>query len=59
MVKIPPVKAEDMGSILGQGTKIPHAAEQLSPYSTTTEPMSSGALAPQLESRWGTMKDPT
>ena len=28
--------------ILGQGTKIPHAAEQLSPYDATTEPVCSG-----------------
>ena len=37
MVKNPPSNAEDMGLIPGQGTKIPHAAEQLSPRITTTE----------------------
>ena len=31
VVKNPPSKAGDTGSIPGQGTKIPHAAEQLSP----------------------------
>ena len=31
VVKNPPYNAEDMGSIPGQGTKIPDAGEQLSP----------------------------
>ena len=31
VVKNPPCSAEDMDSIFGQGTKIPHAAKQLSP----------------------------
>ena len=31
MVKNPPYNAGDMGSIPGQGTKIPHATGQLSP----------------------------
>ena len=39
VVKIPPSNAGDTGSIPGQGTKIPHAARQLSPWATTTEPM--------------------
>ena len=38
MVKNPPSNAEDAGSILGRGTKIPHASEQLSPPATATEP---------------------
>ena len=57
--------ARDAGSIPGQGTKIPHAARQLSPCTTTTElahlnwracvprttvPMSSGTHTPQLQS---------
>ena len=61
-----PYNAGDVGSILGQGTKIPHAAGQLSPCATTndlvrlkqracvpqtTEPMRPGACAPQLEKR--------
>ena len=32
-----PSNAGDMGSIPGQGTKIPHATGQLSPRPTTTE----------------------
>ena len=39
VVKYPPANAGDMGSIPGQGTKIPHAAEQLSRCAATTEPM--------------------
>ena len=35
----PPFNARDMGLIPGRGTKIPHAAEQLSPHATTTELM--------------------
>ena len=37
MVKNPPYNAGDADSIPGQGTKIPHAAGQLSPRITTTE----------------------
>ena len=37
VVKKLPSSAGDAGSILGQGTKIPHAAGQLSPCATTTE----------------------
>ena len=66
MVNNPPSNAGDAGSIPGQGTKIPHAAGQLNPRATTTdlarlnerarepqttEPMLSGARAPQLEKR--------
>ena len=39
MVKNPPSNAGDVGSIPGQGTKIPHATGQLSPHATTTEPV--------------------
>ena len=64
VVKNPSSNAGDVGSIPGWGTKIPHAAGQLSPLATitelvhlnerarrlqTTEPMSSGTRAPQLE----------
>ena len=49
VVKNPPSKAEDVGWIPGQGTKIPHAAGQLSPRATTTELVRSRACAPQLE----------
>ena len=37
MVKKPPSNAGDVGSLPGQGTKIPYAAGQLSPCATTTE----------------------
>ena len=64
VVKNPPSNAGDVGSIPGQGATIPHATGQLSPRATTTElahlnkrarvlqttePMCSGARAPQLE----------
>ena len=35
VVKNPPCNAGDRGSILGRGTKIPPASEQLSPRSAT------------------------
>ena len=38
MVKNPPCNAGNTGSIPDWGTKIPHAAEQLSPHTTTFEP---------------------
>ena len=37
MVKNLPYNAGGAGSIAGQGTRIPYAAEQLSPRATTTE----------------------
>ena len=37
MVKNPPANAEDIGSIPGQGTKIPNTLEELSQHSATTE----------------------
>ena len=38
MVKNLPYNAGDAGSMIpGQGTKIPHAAGQLSPHTTTTK----------------------
>ena len=37
VVKNLPYNAGDLGSIPGQGTKIPHATGQLSPRATTTE----------------------
>ena len=49
MVKNPPSSAGDAGSIPGPGTKIPHAAGQLGPRATTTEPTRPGACAQQLE----------
>ena len=49
VIKNLPCNEGDVGSIPGQGTKIPHALEQLSLCATTTEPTCSGACAPQLE----------
>ena len=46
-VKNPPSNAGDVGSILGRGTKIPHAAGQLSPRATTRERKK--PCTPQLE----------
>ena len=37
VVKNPPSNAGDMGSIPGQGTRIPHAAGQVSPRTSTRE----------------------
>ena len=37
-IKAPPCRAGNAGSIPGQGTKLPHAAGQLSPQTATTEP---------------------
>ena len=37
VVKNPPSNAGDVGSIPGRRTKIPHAAEQLSPRASTRE----------------------
>ena len=51
MVKNLPSNAGDAGSIPGRGTKIPHATGQLNPCAATTEPVHSGARAPQLESQ--------
>ena len=41
VVKNLPYNAKNMGSIPGQGAKIPHATEQLSLCATTTEPLHS------------------
>ena len=49
VVKNLPSNAGDEGSILGQGTKIPHAAGQPSSSTSTTEPVHSGTHRPQLE----------
>ena len=42
--------ARDTGSIPGQGTRIPHAVEQLSSCSGSTEPKCSGVYPPRPES---------
>lgn len=49
MVKNPPSNAEDVGSIFGQETNILHALGQLTPHSSTTEPVYSRAPALQQE----------
>ena len=49
MVKNLPSNVGDVGSIPGRGTRIPHAAGQLSPCTATREPTRSGACMPQLE----------
>ena len=59
MFKDPPSNAGEVGSIPGLGTKIPHAAGQLSLSDTTNEPACSEAHAPQLErSSWAASKIP-
>ena len=59
VVKNLPSNAGDTGSIPGRGTKIPHAAGQLSPHAATTEPTCCGAHTPQLESPYATTRVPT
>ena len=49
MVKNSPSSVGDVGSSPGQGTKIPHARELLSPLFATTEPTNFGAYAKQQE----------
>ena len=49
MVKNSLSNAGDVGLIPGRGTKILHAAGQLSPHATTTEHACSRAHVPQLE----------
>ena len=39
VIKNPPCKAGDAGSTSGQGTRIPHAVEHLSPLATAKESM--------------------
>ena len=41
--------AGDLGSVLGSGTKIPHAAEQPSLHCTTTEPTRHNSRAHALQ----------
>ena len=51
VVKNPLCNAGNTGSIPDQGTKIPHAKEQLGPFAVITDPM--------LESPSTITKDPT
>ena len=46
VLKNPPCNAGDMGSNPGEGTKIPHAVDQLSPQAATAELMNSRACGP-------------
>ena len=58
MVKNPPSNARDTGLIPGRGTKIPHAAGQLSLHTTATEPVCSGAGTVQLKNPWAATTEP-
>ena len=51
MVENPTCNAGEAGLLPAQGTKIPHAAEQLSPKATATEGSHSRARALQRKSR--------
>ena len=59
VVKILPYNVGGTGLIPGQGTNIPCAVEQVSLYTTCTEPMNYGTHEPQLESLRTATKDPT
>jgi len=59
VLKNPPCNAGDMGSNPGEGTKIPHATERLSPGTATTKLKCSKAYMPQLESSWAGAPKPT
>ena len=48
-MKNPLANAGDMGLVPSPGTKIPHAIGQLSPHTTTTEPMCSTAQEKSLQ----------
>ena len=58
VIKNQPSNAEDTGLILGQGTKIPKAAEQLSLRAAATEPCCLDPQAPQQEKLASCSKDP-
>ena len=58
MVKNLPCNTGDSGSVPCRGTKISHAAEQLSPCAATPEPGHSGAHELKLESPRVARKDP-
>ena len=59
LVETPPCSIGDMGLTSGLGTKIPHAMEQLSPWTTATEFACRGTCVPQLENLCTSGKDPT
>ena len=56
MVKNLPSNTEDVGLILGQGTKIPHTVEQLSPHDATTDLCFTRVCAPQQKILHDAMK---
>ena len=60
-LRIPLAVQGTMGFIPGQGTRIPHIMEQLSPHSATTETLHTTTAEParpaQLESPHTTTKD--
>ena len=58
-IKNLPCNAGHAGLIPGWETKIPHTTEQPSPHATTTEPLHSGAQAPQLQSACTPTKSPS
>ena len=58
VVKNPTSNAGDANSIPDRGTKIPHAAGQLSPHTTTTEHMRSGACTLQRKIPHAATKTP-
>ena len=58
MVKNSPCNPEGLGSIPGQETKTPHAAEQLSLQVMTTDPVCFGVRAPRPESPCTARQDP-
>ena len=57
MVKNPPSNAGDADSIPGRGTKIPHAAGQLSPCAAITKPACSNYRAHALWSLRATTRE--
>ena len=59
MVKNPAANAGFSGLIPDPGTKIPHAAGQLSPAAKVLKATCSGARMSQLENPWATIKDHT
>ena len=56
-VENPPSNVGDVGSIPGQGTKIPHVAGLLGPHATTKEPMCRNYRAHTLWSLSATTKE--
>ena len=51
VAKNPPCNAADSGSIPGQGIKIPHAEQKLSPWATTRESMCRSEKSHMMQGR--------